>query len=105
MVAIGYSIKSLPVLMTLAITLVFSPPLSAALRLPLNSIGVGTNSFAIAAACHASPLLGRCLSSVPFQPAEMRFPSRHSEDAMEMRHLMAPSPGIVHDLNSHGHNS
>ncbi|KAI1858864.1 uncharacterized protein JN550_012323 [Neoarthrinium moseri] len=55
-VAAAYSSLSLVVLLVLSYTLVCIPVATGLFRLPENSIIVGSNSFAIAASCHVSPL-------------------------------------------------
>lgn len=89
---VGFSTKSLLAIMIVAVTLIFVPPPLAMLRLPANSIVVGSNSLAIAAACHVSPLTGKNLPSTSGQPSEAEIPD--SDDGIELRHLMAPSPGL-----------
>ncbi|KAI1843061.1 hypothetical protein JX266_010750 [Neoarthrinium moseri] len=55
-VAAAYSSWSLVVLLVLSCTLICIPIAIGLFRLPENSIIVGSNSFAIAASCHVSPL-------------------------------------------------
>ncbi|KAJ0124338.1 uncharacterized protein J7T55_005676 [Diaporthe amygdali] len=89
--ALGFSTKSIFVMLTLELCLIFIPPIFGFIRLPPNSIVVGSNSFAISASCHISPLVGQ---SQP-QPnrSSMESSRGHQDDGIELRHLMAPSPG------------
>ena len=57
--ALGFSTKLLLVMMTLGIALVFIPGVFRFISLPRHSLVVGSNSFAIAAACQVSPLVGQ----------------------------------------------
>lgn len=88
--AVGFSQKSLFTMTILSITLVFMPPIFGSLALPPNTVVVGSDSFAIAAACQVSPLVGQNHSH-PEVPQQKNTRDPHRND-IELRRLMAPSP-------------
>lgn len=57
--ALGYSTLSIKIMLALSTALIFVPPVLGLWRLPPHSLLVGSNSLALAAACHISPLTGQ----------------------------------------------
>lgn len=93
--ALGYSTKSLFTMMTLSITLAFVPPLFGWLSLPRNTVVVGSNSLAIAAACQVSPLVGQSGEQPRARNSPSEYMASHPEDEIELSHLVVPSPSLL----------
>lgn len=93
--ALGFSTKSLFTLMTLSIALAFIPPIFGWLSLPRNTVVVGSNSLAIAAACQVSPLVGQTDEQHRAGKSSSEHMVGHEEDEIELRHLIAPSPSLL----------
>ncbi|KAL1871122.1 hypothetical protein Daus18300_004867 [Diaporthe australafricana] len=69
------------------------PPIFGRLLVTPNTVVVGSNSLAIAAACHVSPLVGQNQSR-PGR-SDQEYMAGHQDENMELRHLMGPSPGLL----------
>lgn len=95
LVAVGVSTKSLFTMSTLSITLVFVPPIFGFLALPSNTVVVGSNSLAIAAACQVSPLVGQNQSQNQPRISHQESMVNQQDDEMELHHLMEPSPSLL----------
>lgn len=76
--------------MSLSITLIVVPPFLALLDIPYDSTIVGSNSFAIAAACHVSPIVGGGVPTASTRSSEME--NLQSDGGIELRRLIEPSP-------------
>lgn len=92
--ALGCSTKSLFTMMTLSIALAFIPPLFGRLSLPRNTVVVGSNSLAIAAACQVSPLVGQTDEQPWAGKSSSEHMLGHQEDGIEPWHLIAPSTSL-----------
>lgn len=90
--AVGFSTKSLFTMMTLSIILVFMPPLFGSLALPSNTVVVGSNSLAIAAACQVSPLVGQNQSHPEAPRQKDTCDPQGNGTSIELHRLMTPSP-------------
>lgn len=88
-ITLGFSEKSLFTMLILSITLAFMPPIFGHISLPPNSVVVGSNSLAIAAACQVSPLVGQDQAQ-PGETYEQHTAGCHDEE-IELRHLMEPN--------------
>lgn len=93
--AVGFSTKSIFTMLTLSITLVFVPPIFGFLTLPSNTVVVGSNSLAIAAACQVSPLVGQNQSQNQPRISHQESMVDQQDDEMELHHLMEPSPSLL----------
>lgn len=93
--ALGFSTKSLFTMMILSTALAFIPPLCGWLSLPRNTVVVGSNSLAIAAACQVSPLVGRRDEQPRAGKSPSKYMASHQEDEIELRHLLTPSPSLL----------
>lgn len=91
-IALGFSTKSLLTMMTLSITLIFVPPVFGGIVLPPNSIVVGSNSFAIAAACQVSPLVG---GNTEDRESHHEFTADRQGDEVGLHHIMAPYSSLL----------
>lgn len=90
--AVGFSTKSIFTMMILSIFLSFMPPLFGRMALPPNTVVVGSNSLAIAAACQVSPHIGQTKPQP--RTSHQEYSSYPQDDEIELRHLMAPSPSL-----------
>lgn len=93
LLSVGFSTKSIFTLMGLSITLACVPPIFGRLPLPPNSYVVGSNSLAIAVACHLSPLVGRNQSHPG--KSHQEYTVDQLDDEVELRNLMAPSTSLL----------
>lgn len=91
LMAVGFSTKSLFTMLTLSIALVFVPPILGFLFLPSDTVVVGSNSLAIAAACQVSPLVGQNQPRTSHQ----EFTAGQEDYEIELCHLMASSPSLL----------
>lgn len=94
-IALGFSTKSLFTMMTLSIVLSFTPLFFGCLSLPPNTVVVGSNSLAIAAACQVSPLVGHTTEKHQARTTSVEYESGHQENEIELRHLTAPSDSLL----------
>ncbi|KAG8164133.1 hypothetical protein KVR01_006051 [Diaporthe batatas] len=93
--ALGFSTKSLFTMLTLSIVLSITLPFFGRMSLPPNTVVVGSNSLAIAAACQVSPLTVESAAKAYFGKTGVEYNSAHQENEIELRHLMAPSPSLL----------
>lgn len=89
--AVGFSTKSLFTMMTLCITLALMPPIFGNLALPPNTVVVGSNSLAMAAACQVSPLVGQNRSHPEVSRQQDTYDPQGDGTSIELPRLMAPS--------------
>ncbi|RYP61866.1 hypothetical protein DL771_009985 [Monosporascus sp. 5C6A] len=84
---VGYSVWSLFILMVTCLILICIPVVLSLKRLPIDIVNVGSNSLAISAACHVSPLSYAVQKSpvldIPSSSESDLFPARCV--AMELR--------------------
>lgn len=101
--AVGYSTKSLFTMMALCIFLTLLPPIFGFIPLPPNTVVVGSNSLAIAAACQVSPLVGQNQSQL--WTSRQDATAAHEDDEIELRHLSSPNVSLLtcHDRRSGSH--
>ncbi|CAJ2502401.1 Uu.00g097950.m01.CDS01 [Anthostomella pinea] len=74
-IAVGYSVWSLLVLMIVSLVLILIPPLLSFKRLSSTIVNPGSNSLALSAACHSSPLSHAARKSMALDssPRSSRF--------------------------------
>lgn len=83
--ALGFSIQSIRIMLALSTALIFVPPVLGFLRLPPNSLIVGSNSLALAAACHISPLTGQRPPHMDAAPPGLKTLTLVAEQAVELQ--------------------
>jgi hypothetical protein len=90
-IAVGFSTKSLITMLSLSIPLAFMPAIFSCYPLPPNTVVVGSNSLAFAAACQVSPLVGQ--NQPQPRQSHQEHTAEHQEDEIELQNLIEPNPG------------